>query len=59
MKILHTVESYTPSINGMQQVVKQLSERLVLLGHDVTVATRAPTSIEINWQFTTSDARTN
>ena len=41
MKILHTVESYTPSINGMQQVVKQLSERLVLLGHDVTVATSA------------------
>lgn len=39
MKILHTVESYLPTTNGMQQVVQQLSERLVLLGHDVTIAT--------------------
>ena len=39
MKILHTVEFYYPSIGGMQEVVKQLSERLVGLGHDVTVAT--------------------
>lgn len=40
MKILHTVESYYPSIGGMQEVVKQLSERLLRLGHEVTVATR-------------------
>ncbi len=40
MRILHTVESYYPSIGGMQEVVKQLSERLVSLGHEVTVATR-------------------
>ena len=40
MKILHCVESYYPSIGGMQEVVKQLSERLVSLGHEVTVATR-------------------
>jgi len=39
MKILHTVEFYHPSIGGMQEVVKQLSEKLVELGHDVTVAT--------------------
>lgn len=39
MKILHTVEQYYPSIGGMQEVVKQLSERLTKLGHDVTVAT--------------------
>ena len=39
MKILHTVEFYHPSIGGMQEVVKQLSERLVRLGHEVTVAT--------------------
>lgn len=39
MKILHTVEFYYPSVGGMQEVVKQLSERLVKLGHDVTVAT--------------------
>lgn len=39
MKILHTVEFYDPSVGGMQEVVKQLSERLAKLGHDVTVAT--------------------
>ncbi len=41
MKILHTVESYLPSIGGMQEVVRQLSERLVAMGHEVTVATSA------------------
>lgn len=40
MRILHCVESYNPSVGGMQEVVKQLSERLVLAGHDVTVLTR-------------------
>lgn len=39
MKILHTVEFYQPSVGGMQEVVKQLSERLVKMGHEVTVAT--------------------
>ena len=39
MKILHTVEFYTPSIGGMQEVVKQISERLAALGHEITVAT--------------------
>lgn len=39
MKILHTVEFYYPSKGGSQEVVRQLSERLVKLGHDVTVAT--------------------
>ena len=39
MKILHTVESYYPSIGGMQEVVKQLSEYLVTCGHEVIVAT--------------------
>ncbi|PTS95730.1 hypothetical protein DBR27_16840, partial [Flavobacterium sp. HMWF030] len=40
MRILHTVESYDPASHGMQQVVKQLSERLFKAGHSVTVATR-------------------
>lgn len=40
MKIYHCVESYHPNVGGMQEVVKQLSERLVKLGHDVTVLTR-------------------
>jgi L-malate glycosyltransferase len=39
MKILHAVENYFPSTGGMQEVVKQLSERLVAKGHEVTVAT--------------------
>ena len=39
MKILHTVEFYHPSTGGAQEVVRQLSERLVKMGHEVTVAT--------------------
>ena len=39
MKILHTVETYFPDTGGMVEVVKQISERLVRLGHQVTVAT--------------------
>lgn len=41
MKILHTVEFYHPSVGGMQEVVRQISERLVKRGHEVTVATSA------------------
>ncbi len=41
MRILHTVESYLPARHGMSEVVRQLSERLVLMGHEVTVATSA------------------
>ncbi len=40
MRILHTVESYTPTVSGMQEVVKQISERLVSKGHEVVVATK-------------------
>jgi len=39
LKILHTVEFYNPSVGGMQEVVRQISEKLILLGHSVTVAT--------------------
>jgi glycosyltransferase involved in cell wall biosynthesis len=39
MRILHTVELYQPSVGGMQEIVKQVSERLINLGHEVTVAT--------------------
>jgi len=39
LRILHTVEFYHPSVGGMQEVVRQLSERLSRRGHDVTVAT--------------------
>jgi L-malate glycosyltransferase len=40
MRILHCVESYYPALGGMLEVVKQLSERLVRAGHEVTVVTR-------------------
>ena len=39
MKILHTVEFYSPSVGGAQEVVKQISEHLVKRRHEVTVAT--------------------
>ena len=39
MNILHTVEFYYPHVGGMEEVVRQLSEQLVALGHQVTVAT--------------------
>lgn len=38
MKILHLVENYYPSVGGMQEVVRQLSERMAAAGHEVTVA---------------------
>lgn len=41
MKILHTAQFYEPSKGGVQEVVKQLSEKLADMGHEVTVATTA------------------
>lgn len=46
MKILHVLESYLPQVHGMSEVVRQISERLVEWGHDVTVGTSAdPTRV--------------
>ena len=41
MRILHTVQAYAPAVGGSEEVVRQLSERLVARGHEVTVATAA------------------
>ena len=41
MRILHTCEVYKPSLGGVQEVISQISKRLVTLGHEVTVATSA------------------
>lgn len=41
MRILHVVESYFPSLGGMAEVVRQLSERMVRHGHNVDVFTTA------------------
>lgn len=39
MKILHTVQLYSPVIGGSEMAVQQISERLAVRGHEVTVAT--------------------
>lgn len=39
MKILLGSQFYTPSIGGVQEVMRQLGEELVLKGHDVTIVT--------------------
>lgn len=39
MRILHTVEFYAPNVGGAQEVVRQISERLVERNHVVKVAT--------------------
>jgi glycosyltransferase involved in cell wall biosynthesis len=39
LRIAHCVESYNPSLGGMPEVVRQLSERMVAKGHSVTVFT--------------------
>ena len=41
LRILHTVEFYWPRTGGAEDVVREVSERLVARGHDVTVATTA------------------
>ncbi len=39
MKILFGAQFYTPSIGGVQEVMRQLAEAMVRQGHDVTIAT--------------------
>lgn len=39
LRIAHCVESYAPALGGMPEVVKQLSERMAAMGHNVTVLT--------------------
>lgn len=39
MNILFCCENYPPSVGGVQEVVRQIAERLVVKGHRVTVAT--------------------
>jgi glycosyltransferase involved in cell wall biosynthesis len=41
MKFLFCCEFYYPSVGGVQEVMKQIAERLVARGHEVTVATTA------------------
>ena len=39
MRILFGCQFYAPSVGGVQEVIRQLAERLVLRGHHVTVVT--------------------
>lgn len=39
MKVLFCCEFYAPSVGGVQEVMRQVAERLVEKGHQVTVAT--------------------
>ena len=39
MRLLFCCEFYFPSVGGVQEVMRQIAERLVLRGHEVTVAT--------------------
>lgn len=39
MRLLFACEFYYPSVGGVQEVIRQLAERLVERGHSVTVAT--------------------
>jgi len=41
MRILHTAASYAPFLDGVAEVVRNISERLVRRGHEVHVATGA------------------
>jgi len=41
MKILFCCQFYAPSVGGVQELIRQLSEHLVQRGHEVTVATTA------------------
>ena len=41
MRILHTALTYAPSLDGVAEVVRNISERLARRGHDVHVATAA------------------
>lgn len=51
-KILLCCENYTPSVGGVQEVMRQIAERTAAAGHQVTVATTAhpdrPTDCVIN-----------
>lgn len=44
MRILFCCQFYAPSIGGVQEVMRQLAERLAARGHDVMVATTKLTS---------------
>ena len=49
MKILFCCQFYAPSVGGVQEVIRQLSEHLTQRGHEVTVATTALSERKSNY----------
>jgi glycosyltransferase involved in cell wall biosynthesis len=41
VKLLFCCADYWPSVGGVQEVIRQIAEQMVIAGHSVTVATRA------------------
>lgn len=48
MLILHTAQDYVPTVCGVSEVVKQLSQRLARRGHEVHVVTGATPGCKLN-----------
>src|SRR5579872_4846306 len=48
MKLLFCCAEYWPSVGGVQEVMRQIAERMVAAGHEVTVATRTHPDRRVN-----------
>ncbi|MCG3772040.1 MAG: GDP-mannose-dependent alpha-(1-6)-phosphatidylinositol monomannoside mannosyltransferase [Nitrosomonadaceae bacterium] len=49
MRILFGCQFYAPSVGGVQEVMRQIAERLVARGHHVTVATTELPTRDFKW----------
>lgn len=48
MKLVFCCAEYWPSVGGVQEVMRQIAERMAAAGHEVTVATRAHPARAVN-----------
>src|SRR5579872_1222221 len=48
MKLLFCCAEYWPSVGGVQEVMRQIAERMAAAGHEVTVATRTHPDRRVN-----------
>lgn len=49
MRVLHVVHRYWPGVSGTENYLREISERLAVAGHDVTVATSDADDAELFW----------
>ncbi len=49
MRLLFCCAEYWPSVGGVQEVMRQIAERMVAAGHEVTVATRTHSDRKANF----------